>query len=377
MMTISQISYLLLPSITISYFTQNSGDYCSFSPNHQLCNKDTGGVSRSCGTGGILASGVSQSMMEEIVDGHNMYRGRVARGEVRGQTSATNMRQLVWDQELARIAQAHANQCRFAHDCSECRSVGRWSHVGQNIYIYKQTLRRPDVDWTRAMARWFDEVKLFRSRDISPFKFSKKWGHYSQMMWADTSTVGCGVTTYKVGRWYQVLYTCNYGPGGNYIRGEMYKQGSACSQCPSNTRCSQQYPGLCTTYGDVPRRRISVKENEKTPQIKRTNLQSRNSSLMNCDFDSHPCNFKVRGEKWLLSEDGAGNHFYDVILSPGSNTDLRLASLVPVSRTNSGLCLYLQYKKYSPGGIEQPLHILAWPYRAVAPQKVNIALTNY
>ena len=29
------------------------------------------------------------------------------------------------------------------------------------------------------------------------------------------------------------------------------------------------------------------------------------------------------------------------------------------------------------GGIEQPLHILAWPYRAVAPQKVNIALTNY
>ena len=127
----------------------------------------------------------------------------------------------------------------------------------------------------------------------------------------------------------------------------------------------------------------------------------------------------MRGEKWLLSEDGADNHFYDVILSPGSNTDLRLASLVPVSRTNSGLCLYLQYKKYSPGnkfiytkkilyrkyrlfcsnfyivsicfsfsqyntrnmifqgGIEQPLHILAWPYRAVAPQKVNIALTNY
>lgn len=191
-------------------------------------------------------------------------------------------------------------------------------------------------------------------------------------MWADTSTVGCGVTTYKVSRWYQVLYTCNYGPGGNYIRGEMYKQGSACSQCPSNTRCSQQYSGLCTTFGDVPRRRISVKKNKTTLQIKRTNMPSRNSSLNNCDFDSHQCNFKVRGEKWLLSEDGADNHFYDVILSPGSNTDLRLASLVPVSRTNSGLCLYLQYKKYSPGGIEQPIHIIAWPYRAVAPQKVTI-----
>ena len=354
-MTISQISYLLLPSITISYFTQNSGDYCSFSPNHQLCNKgnisigkafqiikmfilistfthyaDTGGVSRSCGTGGILASGVSQSMMEEIVDGHNMYRGRVARGEVIGQTSATNMRQLVWDQELARIAQAHADQCRFAHDCSECRSVGRWSHVGQNIYIYKQTLRRPDVDWTRAMARWFDEVKLFRSKDISPFKFSKKWGHYSQMMWADTSTVGCGVTTYKVG--VHVLYhditclvSCIRLAGGircstpatmgqeviiseekctnrdppvasvPVTRG-VHNNIQVISSNISHRASSLVISGLCTTYGDVPRRRISVKENEKTPQIIRTNLQSRNSSLINCDFDSHPCNFK-----WVLS----------------------------------------------------------------------------
>ena len=169
--------------------------HCATS-NH-ICT-DAGGVSRSCGVEGILTSGVSEAMVAEVVAQHNVYRARVARGEVRGQTSASNMRQLVWDPELARVAQAHADTCRFAHDCSDCRAVTRWAHVGQNLYIYKQTLRRPNVDWARALSAWFAEVKLFRSKDVSPFKFNKKWGHYSQMMWADTSSVGCGVTTYKV-----------------------------------------------------------------------------------------------------------------------------------------------------------------------------------
>ena len=29
----------------------------------------------------------------------------------------------------------------------------------------------------------------------------------------------------REGRWFATLYTCNYGPGGNYIRGQMYRRG--------------------------------------------------------------------------------------------------------------------------------------------------------
>ena len=32
----------------------------------------------------------------------------------------------VWDEELARVAQAHADQCLFEHDCADCRRVDRW-----------------------------------------------------------------------------------------------------------------------------------------------------------------------------------------------------------------------------------------------------------
>jgi len=62
-----------------------------------------------------------------IVDLHNQMRRRVAKGlEWRGspgpQPPAANMRQLQWDDELALMAQTHANQCIFGHDPN--RNVG-------------------------------------------------------------------------------------------------------------------------------------------------------------------------------------------------------------------------------------------------------------
>ena len=34
----------------------------------------------------------------------------------------------IWDEELARIAQRHADQCKFAHDCASCRKTSRWGN---------------------------------------------------------------------------------------------------------------------------------------------------------------------------------------------------------------------------------------------------------
>ena len=69
-----------------------------------------------------------------------------------------------------------------------------------------------------------------------------------QVVWAETTKVGCGAATYRDGKWFATLYTCNYGPNGNFIRGEMYRAGPACSACPPGTQCSQQFPGLCGPY---------------------------------------------------------------------------------------------------------------------------------
>ena len=95
------------------------------------------------------------------------------------------------------------------------------------------------------MTDWYDEVEIFSNKHIQPFKFSTPTGHYTQLVWADTDKVGCGATSYREGKWFATLYTCNYGPNGNFIRGEMYADGSACSECSAGSSCSLRYPGLC------------------------------------------------------------------------------------------------------------------------------------
>ena len=57
------------------------------------------------------------------------------------------------------------------------------------------------------------------------------------MLWSNTNKVGCGLTEYKDGKWFAKLYTCDYAPAGNFINGQMYKIGKACSSCPKNMRC--------------------------------------------------------------------------------------------------------------------------------------------
>ena len=75
-----------------------------------------------------------------------------------------------WDDELARVAQKHADQCKFAHDCSKCRQVSRFK-TGQNLYIYKQSISSARTDWTRAVKDWYEEVTLFSNKYVKPFKF--------------------------------------------------------------------------------------------------------------------------------------------------------------------------------------------------------------
>ena len=38
--------------------------------------------------------------------------------------------------------------------------------VGQNLYIYKQSIRLPPKDWERAVTDWYDEVALFSNKKV-------------------------------------------------------------------------------------------------------------------------------------------------------------------------------------------------------------------
>jgi len=385
------------------------------------------GIGPSC-NGEVLRRGVSQDEIQEILSFHNKFRAKIARGEEkRGrpgpQPPAANMRKMEWDDELATVAQRHADQCNFAHDCSDCRKVDRFG-VGQNLYIYKQSLRAPATNWGKAVTDWYDEVKLFSNKKVEPFKFSAAIGHFSQLVWADTDKVGCGATTYKDGKWFATLYTCNYGPNGNFIRGQMYKQGSACSSCPDNHSCSREIPGLCESGSSAPAfkpkgtpsplppptrfvpvqtprpttrrttrptttttttttttpttttRRITTErvKTTVTSDSKIENDVSLNSTLFSCSFEGEQdaCEIRTRGVKWTKDENyfsGVKNYFLGTELGRNQKTEMFFEKLIPTPKGGIA-CLDFKYKKFSTED-SVALTVLAWPFKG-KPGKVNI-----
>ncbi|XP_076315814.1 CRISP/Allergen/PR-1-like [Tachypleus tridentatus] len=132
------------------------------------------------------SSGVSKDQKTEIVNTHNSLRNRLALGQETTNSfpGAADMLQMVWDEELAGIAQKHSDQCVYRHDCRTCRQVGNFS-VGQNLYtLYTSQNTCPPPNWTTAINSWYSEVKDMPVSYISPFKVNtpsdKKIGHFTQ-----------------------------------------------------------------------------------------------------------------------------------------------------------------------------------------------------
>ncbi|XP_067940475.1 cysteine-rich venom protein pseudechetoxin-like [Watersipora subatra] len=172
------------------------------------------------------SSGVSEPDKRIIVNKHNQLRSSQGAGD---------MQKMVWDDEIASIAQRWADNCKNSHD--EYRAIpGRFS-VGQNLAWGYKT-------WDGAMQAWYDEVDDFTYGSESANRFSAV-GHYTQMVWASSAKIGCGYAYCT--NLNAEFYVCNYGPAGNYDWWIPYKAGPPCGDC-SNTCDSDK---LCDCNGKV------------------------------------------------------------------------------------------------------------------------------
>ncbi|XP_036324509.1 cysteine-rich secretory protein LCCL domain-containing 2 isoform X1 [Rhagoletis pomonella] len=189
--------------------------------------------------GQLLVSGLSSGEREIILHEHNKLRQLVATGRYPGQPGAENMREIVWDDELAARAQQWADNCEFRHD--PLRTINRFT-MGQNLAIIWSTapLDPTDGDFPSRIQSWFNEVQRYSFGDA----WSPKTGHYSQLVWGETSLVGCGFSEYKDTTKYNKLYVCNYGPGGNVVGYKPYEEGKP-SCATYGLRSSARYQGLC------------------------------------------------------------------------------------------------------------------------------------
>ncbi|XP_060063996.1 cysteine-rich venom protein-like isoform X2 [Ylistrum balloti] len=171
------------------------------------------------------SAGVSASDQTLIVNTHNTFRSSVS-------PTATNMRQMSWDDEVAMIAQKWAEYCQYGHDDGYSRYIpGRFS-VGQNI-------ASGHASWTAAMNAWHSEVSDFTLGGSNVFS---DVGHYTQIVWAETSKIGCGFAVCSGSNY----YVCNYSPAGNFDYNNPYRSGNSCADCP--TSCNNK---LCDCGGKV------------------------------------------------------------------------------------------------------------------------------
>jgi pathogenesis-related protein 1 len=143
----------------------------------------------------------SEVNTQQILAAHNVYR------------SELGIPPLTWSASLASYAQAWANElannrnCQMAHRPHDDKSP--WNLIyGENIFSGSAGYTFPD-----AVKAWGDEKKLF---DHKTKKCTGEWwacGHYTQVIWKNTTQVGCAIAKCANG---SVIIVCNYNPAGNY-----------------------------------------------------------------------------------------------------------------------------------------------------------------
>jgi hypothetical protein len=140
---------------------------------------------------------LTDAEITDIVALHNKYRGQV---------NAKFMMKLYWDPELMKIAQAHANMCAFEHDIAPNRvsPLYGWFH-GQNMVMATDITTPPanlaDIMFSSEQARFTYGVACTADNSCS---------HYTQLMLAGMTRMGCGQTHCLYPHGYERFLVCNY-----------------------------------------------------------------------------------------------------------------------------------------------------------------------
>lgn len=138
-----------------------------------------------------------------ITAAHNAVRCQVKR------PSGEALPPLSWSQSLAAEAQRYADRlakggCGLEHSRTE---------HGENLFGGSGENTPAEV-----VERWAGERRCFHY-DNFPAACSCTCGHYTQLVWADTRRLGCGMASCASGG---EVWVCNYDPAGNYTGSTPY-----------------------------------------------------------------------------------------------------------------------------------------------------------
>jgi len=145
----------------------------------------------------------------------------------RKERKASNMMHLTWDQQLADLAAEHAEKCEYEHGTL---FLSDKTKVGQNMARASWSKAQGEFPAAIHVDGWHREIKYFNNNSATCNEMGE-CGHYSQMVWASTSKVGCAHKICSERQSSYDMIVCNYLPFGNEP-GPAYKtEGDPCSNC--------------------------------------------------------------------------------------------------------------------------------------------------
>eukprot|EP01016_Furgasonia_blochmanni_P045502 TRINITY_DN642_c0_g1_i2.p1 TRINITY_DN642_c0_g1~~TRINITY_DN642_c0_g1_i2.p1 ORF type:complete len:278 (-),score=25.16 TRINITY_DN642_c0_g1_i2:850-1683(-) len=151
----------------------------------------------------IVTTGVTSDQITHILDAHNTFRSTVASGLFSTYPQATNMKLLQWDRFLAHKAQMWANMASGVPSPNSFREQSPWGIIGQNIFV--QTFSSKDASKnahellvTNGIQSWIGESMHYNVSELPNYVKNENASQFTQLIWAMTSRVGCGITTYEI-----------------------------------------------------------------------------------------------------------------------------------------------------------------------------------
>ena len=206
---------------------------------------------------------IDNAVAQALLDTHNTMRSDTAAGDTTGQPSATNMNKMHWDPALATVAQNYANGCHYEHNPNrntEFQAIADEAtfyyeapaslsrSIGENIFASSNK----DMDFEQGalfgMQLFFDEYVDYSYDEGS---CSNVCGHYTQIVWAPSRYVGCGIASCDslggLGEDYEnnggLFMVCNYFQAQS--SSWPYEKGSTCTNCPVDRKDNCNGDSLC------------------------------------------------------------------------------------------------------------------------------------